>query len=191
MNEIAEFFNQKAANWDKNIPQHADRINYLISLLNLKTNEKVLDVGCGTGILETYLPDNVEVVAVDFSSEMIKIAKQKFLNKNFQAVDFLDMPSDEKFDKIIMYNIFPHFLQPYKAFCQAHNLLKPNGQLLICHGEGRDTINGRHTAIHNGISIGLLPTEQLKQWMLPYFEISLTEDKENYFALLGTRREFV
>ena len=188
MDNIIEFFNQKAATWDKNIPQNGERIKYLLSLLDLSDGDSLLDVGCGTGILENFLPENIKTIAIDFSPEMVKIAKNKFPSKDIRVEDFLQLNTEEKFDKIIMYNIFPHFLQPYKAFCKAYELLNPNGMLLICHGEGRQTINGRHNAIHNNISIGLLPTDELQQWMLPYFEIVLTEDAENYFALLGRKR---
>ena len=82
--EGRELWNQKAQFWDN---MHGDDGNSfhqtLISpsverLLNLQAGEQVLDIGCGNGVLARRLAElGGQVVANDFSSELIELAKQR------------------------------------------------------------------------------------------------------------------
>ena len=82
--EGRELWNQKAKFWDE---LHGDNGNNfhqtLISpsverLLNLQAGEHVLDIGCGNGVLARRLSElGGHVVACDFSSELIELAKAR------------------------------------------------------------------------------------------------------------------
>ena len=60
---------------------------FVLPKLMLNRNKVVLDLGCGMGRLADAVSDKVkEYYGVDFSSEMIAVAKQNVRNNNFQIV---------------------------------------------------------------------------------------------------------
>jgi len=83
-------------------------LNYIYKkILNgKKTNPKILDIGFGTGTLTKKLYDSgCDITGVDFSDEMIKLAKNKMPDAKLYAADFSrGLPKElcgEKFDFII------------------------------------------------------------------------------------------
>jgi demethylmenaquinone methyltransferase/2-methoxy-6-polyprenyl-1,4-benzoquinol methylase len=185
MCEIKDFFNSKAASWDSEIVIHADRIEYLISLLDLQPFDRVLDVVCGTGVLEDFLSNDIRLMAIDFSQGMIDEARRKHPNVNYVVDDFLTMKTSAMcYDKIIMHNVFPHFLQPVFAVKKAYELLAPNGILLICHSIGRSVINQRHSSKNNRLSVSLPLVKELAQEVEHHgFKVLQAEDENDYYAL--------
>ena len=53
----------------------------IVKLLDLKNNERLLDIGCGTGsllrIAKTIYPNN-QMAGLDIDKEILKIANKKF-----------------------------------------------------------------------------------------------------------------
>ena len=47
----------------------------VVELLDLKPNETLLDIGCGTGILSRYLPKQVNYTGIDASPRLIAYAR--------------------------------------------------------------------------------------------------------------------
>lgn len=79
-----------------------------------KKKIKVLDLGCGTGkIYQMINPEHIDFVGIDFSSQMIKIAKDTFPKGRFYHHDILKgLPEalvNERFDYIIINYLFMHF----------------------------------------------------------------------------------
>jgi SAM-dependent methyltransferase len=95
--EGRELWNQKAKFWDE---LHGDKGNAfhqtLVSpaverLLNLQAGERVLDIGCGNGVLARRLAElGGKVTAVDFSAELIELAKARGGLINYGVVDATD-----------------------------------------------------------------------------------------------------
>jgi len=54
----------------------------VLRLLNLKPGEKLIDLGCGQGVLARAIPSDIEYAGFDSSSEMIKTAMS--LDKNLK-----------------------------------------------------------------------------------------------------------
>ena len=79
-----------------------EEINKLIDLLPQKG--RILDAGCGTGLpAAKYLIENgFDVIGVDFSDEMLKLAKRNVPKADFikQNITDLDFP-DNYFDGLI------------------------------------------------------------------------------------------
>lgn len=97
--------------------------------------KKVLDCGCGEGRLSNFLAEkDADVIAIDISSETIKVAKEKAANKN---ISFLVMDAeklefeDNSFDLIACAGIL-HHLDIEKAYQELSRVLKPDGKI-ICN----------------------------------------------------------
>ena len=77
MNDVKNFFNEVANNWDER--SNHKHINEILEIIKIKENIKILDVACGTGILENYLLkyNPKEILGIDFSENMIKVAERK------------------------------------------------------------------------------------------------------------------
>jgi ubiquinone/menaquinone biosynthesis C-methylase UbiE len=111
----------------------------VISLLNLKENVSMLDIGCGTGWALGQAAklngDNGTFCGVDLSEKMIEKANENFKgreNFHFIKANAEEIPfEDNRFDIIICTNSFHHYLHPDKALKEMHRLTKPQGKVYI------------------------------------------------------------
>jgi ubiquinone/menaquinone biosynthesis C-methylase UbiE len=72
---------------------------------------RVLDVGCGTGFLTRHLKG--EVVGLDQSEAMLKVARERVPGATFVRGDALELPfPDESFERIFASNLYGLFLRP-------------------------------------------------------------------------------
>jgi len=69
--------------------------------LNVPTGSRILELGCGSGELLSSLAPSTGV-GVDFSGEMIKLAKARYPELTFYQEDVHQFSLDEKFDFIIL-----------------------------------------------------------------------------------------
>lgn len=129
--------------WDnasKNYDKTEERFEYIHSKSRentkkyLKGSDVVLDYGCGTGTVACKLANQVkEIQAIDISSKMIEIAKEKAVvskieNVNFAQGDiFDDSYEKESFDVILAFNMLHTVPNPQKVLQRIHQLLKPQG----------------------------------------------------------------
>ena len=101
VNEYIEYFNTKDMHGNVQFQKEID-----ILIDNLETGSKILDVGTAIGDYPKYLTEKCnkkfEVIGIDSSENMIKVAKQKAPKANFKVMDmrYLDFPNDY-FDAII------------------------------------------------------------------------------------------
>ncbi|MCL2157571.1 MAG: methyltransferase domain-containing protein [Methanobrevibacter sp.] len=105
--------------------------NRLISELELKRNELILDLGCGDGVLTeqlSLLVPNGKVIGIDASMGMIQTAKKcKKDNLSFIPMDINDMAFINDFD-IIFSNAALHWVKNHeKLLKNSLAALKPNG----------------------------------------------------------------
>lgn len=95
----------------------------------------LLDIGCGPGTFSKILARHgFKVIAVDFSPEVIKVAKNKSKNLDidYQAANIYDLPfKDNYFDKIICLGVLQTTEYPRKALLEVNRVLKKNGLLAI------------------------------------------------------------
>lgn len=96
---------------------------------------RVLELGCGTGKNTEWLaPISKKITAVDFSEEMMNIARQKLKGKNvkFQQADITKPWSFKKATLITCSLILEHIENIDFIFEQAGNTLKNKGCFYIC-----------------------------------------------------------
>lgn len=95
--------------------------------------KKVLDVGCGTGrTISDLKKAGANVVGVDPSEEMLKIAKKKFSSVEMFAGEIENLPfEDESFDVVVTLFVIAHLKTLDKAFQEIYRVLKPGGVFIV------------------------------------------------------------
>jgi len=120
-----------------------NKIDHLIKKLNLKPNQKVLDIGSGWGSLaiEIAKKTKCEVTGITLSENQyeysIKKAKENNLENQvqFKLADYREF--DEKFDRIISVGMFEHVGRKfYKTFFNRVYKLLNNKGLAVIHTIG-------------------------------------------------------
>ncbi|CEQ10097.1 methlytransferase [[Clostridium] sordellii] len=158
MNQV-EFFNKIAKEWDSIIEVNEEKINSLLSKLDIKSNERILDVGTGTGVIIPFikaLNKGGYIKGVDISTGMLNIAKEKYKNLEnieFEIKDVEEEEIYEKYDKIILYSMFPHLENKTKTVKTLINKnLNKNGKLIIAHSNSREFLNNMHKEKDKSVS---------------------------------------
>jgi trans-aconitate 2-methyltransferase len=107
----------------------------VLSLLELKGTERVLDLGCGNGKVTARIAERVprgSVLGVDASREMIAFASQNFgathQNLRFEVMDICAVPFREEFNLIVSFNALHWVAEQAKALRRVRAALKCNGR---------------------------------------------------------------
>lgn len=116
----------------------------VLSRLNLRGDETLLDAGCGTGKLTADLLQRLPrglVVAVDLSLNMLRTAREHLISKfservAFAAVDVQDLPFHQAFDGIFSTATFHWVLDHDRLFQSLFQALRPGGWLHAQCGGG-------------------------------------------------------
>lgn len=110
----------------------------IVSLLDLKKGQRLLDLGCGTGRALRYASSLIngqgEFYGIDISSKMIEIAKANASDKNmhFYKTNSDKLPfKNNFFDLIMCSNSFHHYYSPDKVLKETYRVLKPKGRIYI------------------------------------------------------------
>ena len=113
------------------------RLNFIKSSVNLK-GKKVLDVGCGGGILsESLASADADVTGIDQGDKVIQIAKLhakesgiKIKYKHINIEDFYKN-TNERFDVITCLEMLEHVPDPNSIINTCSKLLKPGGKIFF------------------------------------------------------------
>lgn len=129
--------------WDKNSefkPLHDMnplRLNYIDGQASLK-GKRVLDVGCGGGILaESMYFKSADVVGIDLGEKALNVAKLHQLESgaqiNYQhiAVEVLAEQEPESFDIVTCMEMLEHVPDPLSVVQACANLVKPGGSVFF------------------------------------------------------------
>jgi trans-aconitate methyltransferase len=107
----------------------------LIKILEPKKDERILDLGCGSGQLTAKIAELAKkVVGIDKSPEMIVDAEAKFPKIEFHVADAATFSFSEKFDAIFS-NAALHWVTDYENAirCMYENL-KEKGRIVLEFG---------------------------------------------------------
>jgi len=113
------------------------RTNYIDSLAPL-AGKKVLDVGCGGGILsEAMAQRGADVTGIDMGEANLTTAKLHALESGVKvdyqciAVETLAAQQPESFDVVTCLEMLEHVPDPASIIRACHKLVKPGGQVFF------------------------------------------------------------
>jgi len=192
--DVIAFFDRCAPSWDAEMIKSDEIINKILDNAEVEAGMDVLDVACGTGVLfDYYLQRNVaSVTGIDISTEMAKIAAEKFAHEprvKVVCADVEEAAFDRKFDRIVVYNAFPHFPKPKRLIKTLAGLLKEGGRLTIAHGASREAIDNHHSGSASKVSNGLMAADSLKKLFDPHFDVEVMISNRRMYQLSGVKRD--
>jgi ubiquinone/menaquinone biosynthesis C-methylase UbiE len=84
-----------------------DFIEKMMIELNLKKNDSVFEIGCGSGaFLYPIYKFGCEVGGLDFSEKLLSVCKSIFVNDDFYAADAKNMSEDKQYDYVVSCGVF-------------------------------------------------------------------------------------
>ena len=114
--------------------------------MGLTANARVLDCGCGTGVVSRALAQRDgfagEIVGVDFSADLIEAAKRLAREKGlhdriqFRAGDAHALEDGNgSYDFVITHTLISHVVDPAKVISEAARVVQPEGVIAIFDGD--------------------------------------------------------
>ena len=132
--------------WDPDGPQRALHVLNPVRLDYVKqrfapaglAGQRVLDVGCGGGLLsEALARAGAQVTAIDLAPELVKVARLHTLESGVQvdyqvkAVEALAAERPGSFDAVTCMEMLEHVPDPASIIAACATLLRPGGRLFL------------------------------------------------------------
>ena len=189
--KVIEFFDSLAETWDEHLVIDEEIIRKILDNAGVKEGDRILDVACGTGVLiPFYLERGASfVTAIDISPRMCEIAGKKNENEKVKIIcdDVLLHPFGERYDRIVIYNAFPHFDDPEGLIRILSDLLKENGTLTVAHGMSREKVLLHHRDAMD-VSRILPEIADLGKMMEESLDVTVTVSDDKMYQAVGKRR---
>ncbi len=166
MDSRKEYFESYADEWDKMFTaEDFEILSFLIDSFNIQEGFKIIDLGCGTGVLFDLLRRKVGadgmIIGVDFCPKMASKARQNFPFETISEVDAdvenLPLRADS-FDCAISFAAFAHFTDPGKVMAEVSRALKSNGSFHIIHLFGSKELEEYHRETGGPVADDHLPS---------------------------------
>ena len=189
---VIEFFDRCAPTWDAGMIKNDAIIGNILDNAQVGEGMEVLDVACGTGVMFPYYLQRgaASVTGIDIAPEMAKIAAQKFARESRVTVlcgDVEEAVFDRKFDRIVVYNAFPHFPEPRRLIAALTGLLKEGGRLTVAHGMSREAIDGHHKGAASKVSNGLMEAERLRDLFAACLQVEVVISSDRMYQVSGVK----
>ena len=192
--DVIAFFDRCAPTWDADMIKSDAIIGKILDNAEIEAGQDILDVACGTGVMFDYYLDRkvASVTGIDISPEMARIATEKYAAQpQVQVIcgDVEEYAFPRKFDRIVVYNAFPHFPHPKRLIKILAGLLKEDGRLTVAHGMSREAIDGHHSGAASKVSNGLMEADSLKRIFDAHFDVEVVISNRHMYQVSGVKRD--
>jgi len=164
--EQAEFYDQwntryRSDDFDQIEPEIRSRADKILSYLadSNASNERILEVGCGTGWLSRRLTRHGHVTAIDLSAKAIDIARSYDPDSEYIAADFLEHEfRGQTFSVVVCVETLFYVEDQQQFIAKLRDLCKPGGILAIStinkfvYSRSRDVLPAEPGQVRNWLS---------------------------------------
>jgi len=187
MQQTVRFWDGIAERYAKSPIKDEDAYAYTLerTASYLGADDRVLELGCGTGTTALHLAAGTGAYkATDLSPNMIAVANRKERDTPVEGLTFhaatLDDIDDGPYDAVLAFNLIHLLTDPDKSLAQIRALLKPGGTFVSktpCRPSGRMPLNLR----------AMLVAAPLLQRLgkAPYFRFEHISELEERIARAG------
>jgi malonyl-CoA O-methyltransferase len=132
---IKNNFSKSAVTYDDHAAVQKKCAEKLVDFLDLDYFNKILEIGCGTGVYTSKLKERypeVDITAIDISTDMVEMARRKIPSSNisFYVSDAEGLKMGQKFDLITSNASLQWFSALDRSFSRFSEHLSPGG--VIC-----------------------------------------------------------
>lgn len=133
------FYESIAKVYDYIFPKNRKQLEFVESIKKISSEEKILDIGCATGNLTELLGEKTRnIVGIDLDKELLKEAKYKHPNLNFENMNMLKINEkfeENSFDRVVSFgNTLVHLdsrEEVEEFFQKVYKTLKFNGFFIV------------------------------------------------------------
>jgi ubiquinone/menaquinone biosynthesis C-methylase UbiE len=120
------------------LPQAMELREKSYQLLNGRPGQTAVDVGCGTGRAVADLTERgIRAVGIDFSQQMIEVARNRFPNGDYRVANANALPFDD--NALNLYRaerVYQYIADPAEALREARRVLTPGGRIVLLDPDG-------------------------------------------------------
>jgi|SRR5262249_41095812 len=145
-----------------------EKAKVLVDLLKPRAGEKILDLGCGTGVLTAEIASRgAEALGIDRSKEMVAQAKNKFPALRFEVMDATQLKFEAGFDAVFSNAVLHWIPESETVVSGIARALKPGGRFVAEFG-GKGNIKTLVSAFHKAFAaLGIREPEGVSPWFYP------------------------
>lgn len=148
---VQEFFTARAADWDSRFPDDGPAYAAAVAELGLRTGNRVLDAGCGTGRalppLRAAVGASGVVLGADLTPAMLREAVRAGRDRDGQLLltDVAALPLRARsLDAVFGAGLISHLGNPAENLRELARVVRPGGVLALFHPIGRAALAARH-----------------------------------------------
>lgn len=162
-------FNELAPRWDSlpGAPDALPRAGRFVERAVGADARRILDAGCGTGILLPHLTENCPsatcIVELDFAEEMLKENLRRVTERRIcrVCVDAQALPFfPGSFDHVLCFGVLPHLVELPQALQELFRVLGPAGTFSVGHLMGSAELNAFHRSLGGPLASDTLPAAE-------------------------------
>lgn len=148
-----------------NAPYVAELGMPVVELLDPQPSERILDLGCGDGVLtEKLVAIGCEVVGIDASAEQIEGAKARGLDAH--VMDAQTLSFENEFEAVFSNAVLHWVKQPNEVIAGVWRALKPGGRFVGEFG-GQGNVETIKTALYQALERRGIEAEAANPWFFP------------------------